>query len=109
MFNWVYRKSDNVFQFGGPYDPTFDPSTQGILALPEHPDPILHRYDGAGGVRQATAQDLLDAAAADKDIRAGRIPDEIKALLFFVADNLPTPIPHATARAGYKTILKGLL
>lgn len=25
MFNWVYRKSDNVFQFGGPYDPTFDP------------------------------------------------------------------------------------
>lgn len=109
MFNWVYRKSDNAFQYGGPYEPPVDPATQGVIALPEHPDPLTQRYDGNGGVRSATAQELLDAAAVDKDARAGAISTEIKALLFWVADNLPTPIPHATARQQYKAILKGLL
>ena len=109
MFNWIYRQADNVFLFGGPYDSAFDSGTQGVVTLTTHPDQIKDRYDGAGGVRPATAQELLDAAALDKDDRAGKLPDEIKALLFWVADNLPTPIPRATARAQYKTILKGLL
>lgn len=55
------------------------------------------------------AQALLDQSDATKDAKASVLSDEIKALLFFVADNLPTPIPHATARQQYKAILKGLL
>lgn len=64
--NWVYRISDGVFIQGGYFDPTFDPTTHGVVRLPEgvSPNVRLERWDGDKGKRAATPAEI---AAYDTD------------------------------------------
>ncbi|SRR5216684_2992170 len=59
---WVYRQSDGLYLYGGFYQPTFDPVTQGSDTFPDaapHPDPRLQRHDAVkGGTRLATVSEI---------------------------------------------------
>lgn len=51
-----------------------------VIELLDCPDFISERYDGAGGVRQATAQELADAIAAAQTVKEQREFDDQKML-----------------------------
>jgi len=65
---WVIRQSDNVF--------LRDAGTDGVgageasVTIPRVPHARLERYDGAGGIRSATAQEIADFDTARKDYEA---------------------------------------
>ena len=109
MFKWVYRLSDGLFLWGGPCEQNYDPATQGVVVLARHPKPRIDRYDGAGGIRAATAgevsaydlEQLQTATAREFDDRK-----DLKAALIWIAQKLN--IPLATARAEYLAIRRSL-
>ena len=78
MFNWVYRLNDNVFVHGGPYEVTLL-AGHGLATLPRHPDLRTERYDGAGGIRAATTQEVSDYDAAQLDAQATSQFETLKA------------------------------
>lgn len=107
-FNWVYIIATGEFQYGGPCDVLPKPG-EGIVSLLRHPDPRTERYDGAGGVRAATSQEISTYDAGRRTAQtANRFDDEqlVKALAIWTAGKLNVPL--ATARAEIVTILKGL-
>lgn len=109
MMKWIYRTTDNQFLYGGPYDPSYDAVTQGLVVLARNPTPRTERFDGAGGIRPATAQELSDYDAEQGDSRAlGQFNGEklVKAVAIWTAGRLN--VPMATARQEILTILKGL-
>ncbi|MGH7260142.1 MAG: hypothetical protein ACREI9_05605 [Nitrospiraceae bacterium] len=67
MFNCIYRISDGQFLDCGPCEQVYNPMVEGMVQLPSLPDQRLHRYDGAGGKRNATGPEIaaFDAAATD--------------------------------------------
>lgn len=86
-----------------------DPATHVQFEAPEMPDPLTQRWDGATGVRDATAQELADAAAADADREAIAAIDAQKALkaLALVVGDLTSQTPaqmRARFLAKYKTL-----
>ncbi len=67
MNNWVYRLADGMFLYGGFYEPTFDPLTQGVVTLPDErmPDRELEMFDaGSPTKRRARTADERAAAQA---------------------------------------------
>lgn len=109
MFKWIYDLTSNEFLYGGPYDPTFNPSTQGMVRLERNPNATTERYDGAGGMRPATTQEM-SASDASQLIQqsVGRFDSEklVKAVALWVAGKLL--IPPATAKSEILTIYRGL-
>ena len=75
--NWVYRIADGEFLYGGPFEVT-PLAGQAILVCPRHPKPRTERYDGAGGIRDATAQEVIDYDAAQLDATANSQFDSLK-------------------------------
>ena len=109
MFKWVYRQSNNEFLHGGPYEPPFDSGTQGLVELSRHPDPRTERYDGVGGIRPATAQEITDYDAGQANEQSlSRFDNEklVKALAIWTAGKLS--VPPNTAKAEILTIYRGL-
>ena len=76
--NWLYRISDGEFLHSGPCEQAYIPGTQGVVALSRHPQPRTERYDGAGGIRDATAQEVIDYDAAQLDATANSQFDSLK-------------------------------
>jgi hypothetical protein len=110
MFTWVYELSTQAFLYGGPCDAAHDPITQGVVKLSRHPKPRLERYDGAGSIRPATAQEITDYDAAQKDEQTTRQFDSeklTKAVAIWTAQQFN--IPLAQARQEILAIYRGLL
>jgi len=108
MFKWIYILATNEFLNGGPCEQIAS-AGQAVVDLPRNPNPRLERYDGAGGIRPATAQEMSDYDAAQVDTRAlGQFNAEklVKAVAIWTAGRLNVPL--ATARQEILTILKGL-
>lgn len=108
MFTWIYRLSDNEFLYGGPCE-VVPGVGQGMVALTRHPKPRIERYDGAGGIRPATEQEITDYDAAQVTEQAlSRFDGEklVKALAIWTAGKLNVPL--ATAKAEVLTIYRTL-
>jgi len=75
--NWIYRIADGEFLYGGPFEVTPQVG-HAVLVCPRHPIPRTERYDGAGGIRAATAQEILDYDAAQLDAHANSQFDTLK-------------------------------
>ena len=109
MFKWVYRLTDSEFLHGGPCEPAYDESTQGVVALMRHPSPRTERYDGVGGIRLATAQEITSYDAAQViEQSLSRFDDEkfVKALAIWTAGKVGVPLN--TAKQEILTIYKTL-
>jgi len=109
MFKWVYRQSNNEFLHGGPYEPPFDSGTQGLVELSRHPDQRTERYDGAGGIRPAVAQEITDYDTGQVNEQSlSRFDNEklVKALAIWTAGKLNVPLGQA--KTEILVILKGL-
>lgn len=108
MFTWSYLIATGEFIAGGPCE--IIPSTgQAIVKLSRNPDPRLDRYDGAGGIRRATSQELIAYDAA----RAGEVEQMqfdgqkmLKAVAIWTAGKLG--VSPATAKSEILTIYRGL-
>ena len=106
--NWIYRISDGEFLAGGPFDVT-PLDGQAVLVCPRHPIPRLERYDGAGGLRAATAQEISDYDAAQvAEQSLSRFDNEklVKALAIWTAGKVGVPLN--TAKQEILTIYKTL-
>jgi len=78
------------------------------VKLSRHPIPRLERYDGAEGIRPATAQEISDYDAAQQDAQSlSRFDNEqlVKALAIWTAGKLGVSL--AIAKAEILTIYKG--
>jgi hypothetical protein len=80
---WIYNLATAEFTYGGQsavdQDPPHDPATEGVVQLSQAPDVVLERYNGAGGIRAATAQEILDRA--DRLLQKAAITElEVRAL-----------------------------
>lgn len=98
MFKWIYRLSDNEFLYGGPSEQSYGAGTQGLVELTRHPDPRTERYDGAGGVRPATAQEIADYDTGQVNEQSlSRFDNEklVKALAIWTAGKLNVPLNTA--------------
>ena len=109
MFKWIYDLATSEFLYGGPCDQGFNPISQGLVKLIRHPDPRLERYDGAGGIRPATAQEISDYDAARvQEQSLSQFDNEklTKALALWTAGKLNIPLQQA--KQEILVILKGL-
>lgn len=72
MFKWVYRVKDGQFVQGGPFEPRYDPATEAVVVLREHPNVRLERYDGASETktRAATPEEIAAHDDSREDARA---------------------------------------
>lgn len=67
----LFERASAKFLGGTMYDDLpHNPATHIQLQLDEYPDKRLHRWDGAVGIRDATAQELADEDAAILDAEA---------------------------------------
>jgi hypothetical protein len=69
---WVYELATGRFLYGGFYEPTFDPDTQGVAEFDDanpNPDTVRERYDATAETlrRPATDEELDVAQAATVD------------------------------------------
>ncbi len=90
MYRCVFERQTGVcVSSGRQAELTYNPVTEVLIELPNDPDRRTERWDGADGVRAATAQELADYDDAEDD-RAGRADiDEnraFKALAWEVAE-----------------------
>lgn len=109
MFVWVYNLSTGEWLCGGPCEQPYDPATQGVVRLSRNPNPRQERYDGAGGIRQATGPELIAYDTARSVSQALIQFDDqklIKAAVLWIAAKLS--IAPATAKAEILTIYRGL-
>ena len=109
MFRWIYNLVTNEFLYGGPYDPPFDPAIQGLAKLLRNPIPTLERYDGVGGIRKATTQELANYDAAQAvSIEQGQFDGQkmLKAVAVWTAGKLG--VTPATAKAEILGIYRSL-
>jgi len=97
MFQWLYRLSDQLFIAGGPCEMTAG-AGQAVVTLPRNPKPRTERYDGAGGIRPATEQEVGDYDAAQLLARSTASFDNeklVKALAVWTAGKLNVPLNTA--------------
>jgi hypothetical protein len=108
MFQWVYDSTTGLFIAGGPCE-MIPLAGQAIVRLPRNPKPRTERYDGAGGIRAATAQEITDYDTAQVTAQSlGRFDNEklVKALAIWTAGKLNVPLN--TAKQEILTIYKTL-
>jgi hypothetical protein len=108
MFHWIYRLSDNEFLHCGPCEVSAGVG-QAVAVLSRNPKPRMERYDGAGGIRPATAQEIIDYDAAQATERSMESFDQeklVKALAIWTAGKLNVPLQ--TAKQEVLTIYRGL-
>ena len=108
MCNWVYLIATNQWLYGGPCD-VVPVAGQGSVKLSRNPKPRTERYDGAGGIRPATALEIIDYDLAQQTAEGqSRFDSEklVQALAIYVAQL--SSIPPATARAAILAIYRGL-
>lgn len=77
MFKWIYDLISGEFLYGGPFDGPYDPSTQGVVKLPRNPNVRMERYDGAAGIRPASAQEISNYDASRLATTAGDRADDL--------------------------------
>ena len=110
MPNCIFDRASGQFIGGAIHDILpHDPATHISIVLADYPDRRRDRWDGAEGVRPATAQELTAYDAAKADTTANREIDGqkmVKALAIWTAQKLN--IPPATMRAEVIAIYKGL-
>jgi hypothetical protein len=108
---WVYEQATGMFLCGGPFDPLYDPATQGLAALPDNPNPRLHRYDATSPtlVRAATEQEVTDyeSARLNEQIR-GQFDGNKNVLAFAMWTAQRLGVPMATARQEIMAIRRTL-
>jgi hypothetical protein len=102
---WVYRLSDGLFLYGGHYEPQYDPATQGVASLADHPNARTQRWDGSA-IRAATAPEIAayDDAAADAFVDAISRADRV--IVRWIAQR--AGITLATAIAELKAINRSM-
>lgn len=110
---WVYRKADNVFLRGGFSSMPYDPATEGAVEFgdSELPDRRLHRYDGVGGKRLATAEELAAYDTATEDTRiAGELNESklIRAVAFVLLARILGRTPTAQERLQFAADVKAV-
>lgn len=79
MTKCLFRRNDGVFVGGSHWDDIeHNPATHIQVELPENPDARTKRWDGAQGVRDATAQELTDFDDAKVGAEATRQINDMK-------------------------------
>lgn len=109
MFHCVYNQLTGQFLSGGPCEARYDPNTEGVVDLVRLPSQRLERYDGVGGVRAATVQEVSGYDAAKQaEQEQGRFDGDklVKALAIWTAGKLN--VPPSQARQEILTIYRGL-
>jgi len=72
MLHCIFDKADGLYQGGARWRvPAHDGVTQVALELADYPDRRSARWDGAAGIRAATAQELADYDDEENDRQAG--------------------------------------
>lgn len=106
----LFRRSDGMFVGGNRYDGIpHDPASHVQLDLSDYPDRRTERWDGAIGVRVATAQEISDFDDVEADTKAASDFDEtkaLKALVIWLAGKLG--VTPAQARTEIVAIYKSL-
>jgi hypothetical protein len=69
-------------------DPRDDPANQALIELPDYPDRRTERWDGADGIRPATAQEIADYDEAEAQSAAVADIDGLKALKALAVETL---------------------
>lgn len=65
----LFERATGLYESGTSFDDLpHDPETHIQLTLPEYPDRRTDRWDGATGVRAATAQEITNFNAAKKQV-----------------------------------------
>ena len=108
MFQWIYLIATNEFVAGGPCNMTAG-AGQAVVVLPRNPKPRTERYNGNGGIRPATAQEISDYDTAQTAATAlVRFDEEklVKAVAIWTAGKLGVSL--ATAKQEILTIYRGL-
>jgi hypothetical protein len=108
MFQWVYEVSTGMFLAGGSCEVT-PAGGQGVVSLTRNPNPRLERYNGTGGIRKATLEEISDYDTVQVTAQTlSRFDGEklVKALAIWTAGKLNVPI--ATAKQEILQILRGL-
>ncbi len=119
----LFDKSTKLFVGGTAYDDLpHDTATHIQLTLANYPDRRDERWDGAVGVRAATAQELIDYDNANRDVRATTnldtaINKTLRDLLLDIEQRLRAAgqisiipdIAAATNKAEYRAALKDII
>jgi hypothetical protein len=117
MFKWVYDKTTGEYLEGGPYEPAFNPATQGVAVLQRHPNRRTERHDPELGIRPAAAEEIAEYDGARRDERALSDADQkaLKAAVLLIRQycnallaGAYTQKSLADVRADYLTIWKAL-
>jgi hypothetical protein len=97
---WVYDRVTQQFLYGGFYEPTCDPLTQGIAVCGEtHPDPRLERYDAVVMRRPATTAEIAAFDATRADVQADvEVTKALKAIGFVLLQRILGHVPTALER-----------
>ena len=65
----------------------YDPGTEVELVLPSYPDKRTQRWDGATGLRAATAQELATVDEAAREAESQQLFEQMKAAILTLHDN----------------------
>ena len=110
MVKWVYELATGTLLYGGSYDPAYNQATQGLVVLPENPNPRLRKVDLATGqVRDSTTDEITAYDAAELDARLKlRFNGEkvVKAAVLWCAQKFN--VSPATAQQEIVAIMKAL-
>lgn len=112
---WIASLANGLWLRGGTGSYEFNPATEIGVEFPgdAQPDPIRTRYDATAPrkTRPATAQEIADALALDKDRRTNTRSDapETMALLEFVLRRTLGRNPNPSERAAAVSELRGIL
>ena len=71
MIKCIFDQANGQYVGGSRHDiPEYDSGTQVLVELPDFPDRRTERWDGASGVRAATAQEMADYDDNEADAKA---------------------------------------
>lgn len=94
MVHCLFERATGVFLggAGGPLE-NDDPAGKVLLELDRYPDPRTERWDGANGVKPATAEEIATAEDEEEERQADRLDPNVRALIR--ALNRPADHPKA--------------
>lgn len=93
----VFDRTTGIFTSGARFDDvSHDPQTHVQIELPEFPDGKLHRWDGANGIRDATAQELQAAIEAKRDVMLANFNGPLLSVVQATYELVKSPLSFAT-------------